>query len=84
VADRGYTFTHGLGHQVGRTVHDGGVMMGPDNARYADRSRGVIEAGMVLTLEPVVGSAMIEEDVVVTETGCEFLVPPQREIYLVG
>lgn len=84
VADRGYTFTHGLGHQVGRSVHDGGVMLGPDNARYADRSRGVIEAGMVLTLEPVVGSAMIEEDVVVTETGCEFLVPPQREIYLVG
>ncbi|MEA2512570.1 MAG: hypothetical protein QOJ59_2057 [Thermomicrobiales bacterium] len=84
IADRGYTFTHALGHQLGRMAHDGGMVLGPDNARYGERAKGIVEAGMVFTLEPVVASAMIEDDVVVTETGCEFLVPTQREIYLVS
>ena len=84
IADRGYTFTHALGHQLGRMVHDGGMVLGPDNVRYGERAKGIVEAGMVFTLEPVVASAMIEDDVVVTETGCEFLVPTQREIYLVS
>lgn len=80
IADRGYTFTHALGHQLGRLAHDGGMVLGPDNARYGERARGVVAAGMVFTLEPVVGSAMIEDDVVVIETGCEFLVPTQRDL----
>jgi len=84
IADRGYTFTHAVGHQLGRMVHDGGMVLGPDNVRYGERAKGIVEAGMVFTLEPVVASAMIEDDVVVTETGCEFLVPTQREIYLVS
>jgi Xaa-Pro aminopeptidase len=84
IADRGYTFTHALGHQLGRMAHDGGMVLGPDNARYGERAKGIVEAGMVFTLEPVVASAMIEDDVVVTKTGCEFLVPTQREIYLVS
>jgi Xaa-Pro aminopeptidase len=84
VADRGYTFTHALGHQLGRMAHDGGMVLGPDNERYGARSKGIVEAGMVFTLEPCVGLGMVEEDVVVTETGCEFLVPTQREIYLVS
>jgi Xaa-Pro aminopeptidase len=84
VADRGYTFTHELGHQLGRWAHDGGMVLGPDNERYGARSQGVVEAGMVFTLEPCVASAMLEDDVVVTDNGCEFLVPTQREIRLVG
>lgn len=83
LADRGYTFTHTLGHQLGRLAHDGGLLLGPDNARYGARSGGVVEAGMVFTLEPVVPPIGLEEDVLVTETGCEYLTPPQREIYLV-
>jgi Xaa-Pro aminopeptidase len=84
IADRGYTFTHATGHQLGRLVHDGGMVLGPDNARYGERSRGIVEAGMVFTLEPVVASAMIEDDVVVTESGCEFMSPTQQSIYLVS
>jgi len=83
MAERGYTFTHALGHQVGRLTHDGGLVLGPDNARYGARSGGRVGAGMVFTLEPVVPPIGLEEDVVVTETGCEYLIPPQREIYLV-
>ena len=83
MAERGYTFTHALGHQIGRLVHDGGLVLGPDNARYGARSGGVVEAGMVFTLEPVVRPIGLEEDVLVTGAGCEFLTPPQREVYLV-
>jgi Xaa-Pro aminopeptidase len=83
VHGRGYTFTHGLGHQVGRAAHDGGMMLGPNNARYGDRSSGVIEAGMCFTLEPVVTWVGLEDNVVVTETGCEFLNAPQRDVQVI-
>lgn len=83
VADRGFTFTHALGHQLGRMAHDGGMVLGPNNARYGDRSGGIVEAGMVFTLEPVVAWVGLEDDVVVTEDGCDFLFPMQREIYVV-
>lgn len=83
LADRGYRFTHALGHQCGRRAHDGGMVLGPDNARYRDRSHGIIAAGMIFTLEPVVGPIGLEDDVVVTESGCEFLYPTQDAIYLV-
>ena len=83
IEQRGYQFTHALGHQLGRLAHDGGMLLGPDNARYSALSHGTVEAGMVFTLEPVVGPVGIEEDVLVTEDGCEFLVSPHREVYLV-
>jgi len=83
MATRGYSFTHALGHQCGRLAHDGGMVLGPDNARYRDRSHGALEAGMVFTLEPVVGPIGLEDEVIVTETGCEFLHPTQNAIYLV-
>lgn len=83
IAERGYTFTHALGHQLGRMVHDGGMVLGPNNARYGDRSGGVIEEGMVFTLEPCIHGAQIEEDIVVTADGCEYLVPPQTELIVV-
>ncbi|MGI8476636.1 MAG: M24 family metallopeptidase [Thermomicrobiales bacterium] len=83
VAKRGFTFTHALGHQLGRMAHDGGMVLGPDNARYGDRSGGEIAAGMVFTLEPCIGAIGLEDDVVVTERGCDFLFPTQENIYLV-
>ena len=83
IEERGYGFTHALGHQLGRLVHDGGMVLGPDNARYGDRSGGTIEPGMVFTLEPCIQGAQIEEDVVVTETGCDFLVPPQDALIVI-
>jgi Xaa-Pro aminopeptidase len=83
MAERGFSFTHALGHQLGRLAHDGGMVLGPDIPRYRERARGTIAAGMVFTLEPCVAPISLEEDVVVTETGCEFLVPPQQALWLI-
>lgn len=74
-----------LGHQMGRACHDGGTVLGPRWERYGDRPYGVVEKDEVYTLEigcsvPVYGRINLEEDIVVTEDGCEFLAPPQREI----
>lgn len=84
VGARGYSFTHALGHQVGRLAHDGGTVMGPMNERYGLRSGGTLEAGMVLAIEPCISNVAIEENVVVTADGCEYLVPPQEAIYLLS
>ena len=91
VIDRGYPpFGHGLGHQVGRFAHDGGTLLGPTWERYGDSPNGVIDAGNVFTLELHVptanyGQVSLEEDVLVTEAGCEFLSHPQRVLrYVAG
>jgi Xaa-Pro aminopeptidase len=80
---------YAFGHQVGRAVHDGGTSLAPLWDRYGDAPRGVIEEGNVFTLEygaPVEGRGYIglEEDVLVTADGIEWLSTPQRELWLVG
>jgi Xaa-Pro aminopeptidase len=82
VKERGYTFTHALGHQLGRMCHDGGLTLGPRNERYGDRVTGEIVPGMVFTLEPCIYNLGVEEDIVVTEHGVEWLTPPQTAIYI--
>ena len=82
-------YPHGLGHQVGRAAHDGAGTLCPRWERYGDLPYLKVEAGQVYTIEPRVtcegyGVATIEEEVVVTESGCEFLSPRQEEIYLVS
>jgi Xaa-Pro aminopeptidase len=47
-------YTHALGHQIGRTVHDGGTTLAPLGDRYGTRGAGRLEVGEVYTLEPVV------------------------------
>lgn len=81
-------FPHGLGHQVGRSVHDGGALLGPKWERYGNLPFLEIEEGNVFTIEPRLtidnfGIATIEEMVVVTKDGCEFLSDRQNEIYLI-
>lgn len=81
-------FPHGLGHQVGRLVHDGGAMLGPKWERYGNLPMLDVEEGNVFTIEPRLtipnhGIATIEEEVIVTKDGCEFISPRQKEIYLV-
>jgi Xaa-Pro aminopeptidase len=81
-------FPHALGHQVGRYAHDGTAILGPAWEKYASRPFVPVEAGMVFTLEPRLtvpgyGVATVEEMVVVTPTGAEFLSGPQTELRLV-
>ncbi len=86
---RGYPeFPHGLGHQVGRAVHDGGAGLLPRWERYGALPELPLEAGQCFTIEPRLpveghGIATCEEIVVVTDRGCEFLSDPQRELYVV-
>lgn len=86
VTARGYPpFAHALGHQIGRFAHDGGTLLGPAWERYGDAPHGVVEEGNVFTLELHVpsehhGQVSLEEDVLVTDTGCEFLSQPQRAL----
>lgn len=82
VADRGYSYTHALGHQLGRLAHDGGMLLGPRNARYGALSGGTIAEGMVFTLEPVFGPIGLEDDIVVTPDGCDFFIEPPDGPYV--
>jgi Xaa-Pro aminopeptidase len=79
---------YALGHQLGRSAHDGGTVLAPRWDRYGAAPFGVIEEGNVFTLEygaavPDRGYVGIEEDVLVTADGIEWLSNPQRELWLV-
>jgi Xaa-Pro aminopeptidase len=80
-------FKHGLGHGLGRAVHDGGTMLGPRWPCYGRNVEAVIEVGNVFTLELGVltesGFVGLEEDVTATATGCEFLSSRQRNLMLI-
>jgi Xaa-Pro aminopeptidase len=89
VVDAGYPeFKHGLGHGLGRAVHDGGTLLGPRWPCYGRTTERAVEAGNVFTLELGVpteaGFVGLEEDVLVTATGCEFLSSFQRNLMLAG
>ncbi len=89
ITGAGYAeFPHALGHQVGRYAHDGTAILGPAWEKYARRPFVPVEAGMVFTLEPRLtvpgyGVATVEEMVVVTPTGAEFMSGPQTELILI-
>jgi len=89
IVNNGYEeYPHGLGHQVGRAAHDGGALLAPKWDRYGNLPYMRLEEGQVFTIEPRLtiegyGIATIEEEVVITKDGCEFLSEPQKEIYLI-
>jgi Xaa-Pro aminopeptidase len=88
IVDAGYPeYKYALGHSLGRTVHDGGTLLGPRWERYGTTPDEIVEVDNIFTLEPGLmseaGYIGVEEDVLVTEHGCEFLSSFQRELILI-
>lgn len=85
ILDSGYpNIPHSVGHQVGLEVHDGGTVLGPQSVRKA--SQGILRKNEIYALEPTVlqdrdkGSAIIEDNVLLTDDGCELISRRQTAI----
>lgn len=85
IIDHGYPpFGHSTGHQVGLEVHDGGTTLGPRTGRKA--SMGILRKNEIYALEPTVlqdrskGSAIIEDNVLLTDDGCVLISKRQTSI----
>lgn len=79
-AGYGEAFSHSLGHGVGLAIHEAPTL--------SCRSNDVLEAGMVITIEPGIyvpgrGGARLEDMVLVTSDGCETLttIPKTAEVW---
>jgi Xaa-Pro aminopeptidase len=77
----GEAFGHGTGHGLGLDVHEEPRIGLP----RADSPTVQLEPGMVFTIEPGayvpgLGGVRIEDDVVVTESGCDVLTSVPREL----
>ena len=90
IVDEGFdSWNAALGHQVGHVTHDGGTILANRRPRYnkPELIDTLLQIGNVFTIEPGVevaaGRIGIEEDVVITENGTEYLVEPQRELILI-
>jgi Xaa-Pro aminopeptidase len=81
-------YMHALGHSVGLACHDGGALLGPRWARYGDTPERPVEPGSVYTLELGArterGYIGLEDEVLVSAGGAEFISPVQRELRAVG
>ena len=82
-------YQHATGHHIGRTVHDGASLLGPRWERYGNTPNMEVEAGNIFTLELGAhvanrGYISLEEDVLVTPAGIEWLSTPQTELWCIS
>lgn len=80
-AGYGPAFSHNLGHGLGIACHE--------TPNFAPGDDHVLVPGMVMTVEPGIyleglGGVRIEDDVLVTENGCEVLTKSGKELTVVG
>ncbi len=84
IAEAGYgdRFGHGLGHGIGLEVHE--------RPSLSTQSKDTLAAGMVTTIEPGIyipgfGGVRVEDDVVVTASGCDVITAfPKERLIEVG
>jgi len=81
----GEAFGHGTGHGLGLDVHEEPRIGKP----RTDMPSVALEPGMVFTIEPGaylpgLGGVRIEDDVLVTDEGCELLTHVPRELVVLG
>lgn len=81
-------YHYATGHQLGKRAHDGGGILGPQWEVYGELPNQIIEKDQVYTIElgialPGYGYIGLEEDVVVTADGNEYLGEPQKELILI-
>ncbi|MCS7061352.1 MAG: Xaa-Pro peptidase family protein [Anaerolineae bacterium] len=79
-------YMHAFGHHLGQRAHDGGGVLGPQWERYGTLPDMPVEPGSVLAIElgvmvPSYGYIGIEENVLVTDNGAEYLSTPQTELW---
>ncbi|MEN6368627.1 MAG: M24 family metallopeptidase, partial [Thermotogota bacterium] len=81
-AGYGDRFGHGLGHGIGLEIHE--------RPALSPQSKDTLARGMVTTIEPGiylsgVGGVRIEDDVVITDAGCEVITAfPKDQLIQVG
>ncbi len=86
IVDNGYPeYMHAFGHLLGRSAHDGAMVLGPRWERYKGICDLAVETDNIFTLElhvnvPDRGMMSLEEDVLVTAGGVEYLSTPQTSL----
>lgn len=89
VTGAGYPeYKYATGHQLGRSAHDGGALLGPRWERYGNSPEMLVEENQIFTVEPGLavpgyGYIGLEEDVLVTGNGAVPLSRIQKELILI-
>lgn len=82
IVEKGYGayFSHGIGHGIGLEIHE--------EPTISQRLDNILYAGQVITDEPGIylsglGGVRIEDDLLITEEGCEVLTHAPKELIIV-